>query len=173
MTTDIDIDLASATFEDVEATEQTPTRTRKPRSDKGQARGPRGRAASVKGLAEDLLVPYAMLASGLSFGAPTVAAVMMQRGEKTVDAFLAIAKEHPKMLTALKKASKMGPATELATTVVQIGIAAALDFGKLPPEHPMAVTMGITELYAMVHPPVDVETNGYVPTPSWSGVPVP
>lgn len=171
-----DIDLANASFDD-DVVEDKPVRTRKPRSDKGQSRGTgtRGpRASSTKALADDLLVPYAMLASGLGMVAPTVTAVLLSRGEKTVDAFLKIASKHPRMLAALKKASVMGPATELATTGIQVAVAAALDFGRLPVDHPLAFSLGVTELYMATHPqPVDNPVNGFpMPSPpDWGNVP--
>lgn len=164
-----DIDLANATFENDVEPDTKPERTRKPRSDKGQPRAARGtRTSSTRSLADSLLQPYAMLASGLGFVAPTVTAVLLSRGEKTVDAFVEIAKRHPRMLAALKKASVMGPATELATTGIQVVIAAALDFGRLPVDHPLAFSMGITELYMQVHPqPVDESVNGFAPPPGF------
>lgn len=134
-----DIDLSSASLEDTD----TP-RTRKPRSDAGK---PRGRAASTKSLQEDLLVPWAMLASSVAMVAPTASAVLLKQGEQTVNAIIGIAKDHPKMMAALKKAGKMGPGVHIANTVLCTGIAVALDFGRIPPEHPLAVNLGVSDVY--------------------------
>jgi hypothetical protein len=173
--TDVDIDLETATFEDVEAADK-PARTRKPRADKGQARGTRApRQSSMTALANDLLVPYAMLAGSLGMVAPTLSAFLLVRGEKTVDAILNIAKDHPRMLAAMKKASKMGPGTEIATTIIGAAVAGAVDFGKLPPEHPLAFSLGVTDLYAQVHAQTgdDVSMNGHPFAPPPGMVPVP
>lgn len=141
-------------------TKDGPVRTRKERSDKGKPRGPRGSgtggrpsgAAKSRALADDLLVPYAMMAAGLSMTAPTVAATLIKRGEKTVDALVKIAEKYPRMMKALQAGAKMGPAVELAETGVQVLIAAAVDFGRMPPEHPFAWNLGVTETYAETHP---------------------
>lgn len=125
-------------------------KTRKPRADKGQPRGPR---RTSKKLADDLLNPWAKLAKTLMWGAPTVAAVMLEGGERTVDAIVSIAAEHPRMLAALQKVSKIGPATDLADMALSILVAAALDFGRIPPEHPIAALSGVASLYYQVHQP--------------------
>lgn len=159
-------DLNSAVLTDIPETDASdslsaddaPTRTRKPRSDKGKPRGTRGTggrpsgAAKSRQLADDLMVPYAMFAAGLSMTAPTVAATLMKRGETTVDALVKIAEKSPRMMKALQAGAKMGPAVELAQTGISVLIAGAVDFGRIPPEHPLALNLGITETYAQMHP---------------------
>lgn len=155
-----DIDIGAV---ELEQASDAP-KTRKPRADKGQARGPR---RSSQKLANDLLNPWAKLAKTLMWGAPTVAAVMMDGGERTVDAIVSIASEHPRMLAALQKVSKIGPATDLADMALSIVVAAFLDFGRIPPEHPLATLSGVASLYYQVRQPVEEDTppepgNGYV-----------
>lgn len=163
------IDLESAVLED-EPPPPPPERTRKPRSDKGQTRGSRGTGrpsgqAKLRAVADDLLVPWATLAAATSMTAPTFAAVMLRRGEKTIDSVVKIAADHPRMMKALTTASKMGPFAEIGQTILEGILAAALDFGRLPPEHPFAIGTGMTQLYADMHP----EWSPSVPEPN--GVP--
>lgn len=162
-----DLEAQFAKAVEDEDPEKGATRTRKPRADKGM---PRGRRAFTKNLANELLVPWAKMAQTLAFGAPTISAVLLSRGEKTVDALVSIAGDHPRMMAALKQASKIGPASELAETVAHIGIAAALDFGRIPPTHPVAILTGVADLYNEVHQteqplpePGSESPNGFAP----------
>lgn len=148
-------DLDSAQLDDAPP---EPTRTRKERSDKGKPRGSRSggttrrSSTSLKQIADDLLVPYASFAAGMTMVAPTVAGVLMQRGEKTVDAIVALAAKNPRMLAALKKASVVGPAFEIAETALAVVVAGAMDFGRIPPEHPLGMMTGVSQVYAEMHP---------------------
>lgn len=171
-----DVDLDAAVLSDAEPdSDAEPTRTRKERSDKGQSRGGgtgsrAPRASTKKQIVADLLVPYATLAAGASMTAPTLSAVMLARGEATMDAIVSIAGDHPRMMKALKTASKMGPYAEIAQTAFMVMLAAGMDFGRIPPEHPMAMSTGMTQLYMDVHPEVvpDVQSgpqNGFQPMP--------
>lgn len=138
-----------------------PTRTRKQRSDKGKPRGTGGRRTSAsvhKQIADDLLVPYATFAAGFSMMAPTMAGVMMTRGEKTVDAVVKLAAKNPRMLAALKKASVVGPAFEIAETVLMMAVAGAMDFGRIPADHPLGMMTGVTNVYREMHP--DFQMSG-------------
>lgn len=161
--------------------DEAPTRTRKPRSDKGKPRSTGGRpsrASSLKKLADDLLEPWAMLAAGASMTMPTLAGVMISRGERTADAIVKIAEKHPRMLKALQKGAEMSAFSELAQTGLQMVIAAGMDFGRIPPDSPMGMMTGVSDIYAQTHPPMpdDVQTNGYppnlVPFPGMPGMPV-
>jgi hypothetical protein len=160
-----------------------PKRTRKPRSDKGQPRGTRGtggrpsRASASKKLADELLQPWAVIAAGCSMTAPTVAGVMMERGEKTVDSIVKIAEKHPRMMKALQKASEVGAFAELFQTGFQMAIAAGMDFGRIPTDSPLGMLSGVSEIYAMTHPPVPpqgpngVPNSGPMGTPFGNGMP--
>lgn len=172
---DLDALAASATFEDaVPPPDDAPTRTRKPRADKGQPRGPRGgpRASTRGKLATDLLDPLAKLAQGLAFVAPTVSAVIISRGEKVTTALVEIAKDHPKMMAALQRASQIGPASDLVEFGFMLFIAGAMDFGRIPPNHPLGMITGVTHYYHQTHPadstPVpggDSSEQGFITTP--------
>lgn len=161
---DLDTLAASATFEDaVPPPDDAPTRTRKPRADKGQPRGPRGgpRASTRGKLATDLLDPLAKLAQGLAFVAPTVSAVIISRGEKVTTALVEIAKDHPKMMAALQRASQIGPASDLVEFGFMLFIAGAMDFGRIPPNHPLGMITGVTHLYHQTHQMPDTQpTSG-------------
>lgn len=142
-----DIDLSAVTLDEPE---EKPTRTRKPRSDRGQTRVTRG--TSTKKLADDLLVPWGMVAAGVSVSAPTVGAVMMVRGEATMDAVVRLASAHPRMLAALKKGTAYAPAAELATTGLYMALALLMDTGRLSTEAPIVQSTGLDQIYAQVHP---------------------
>lgn len=168
-----DFDLDSAVISDVDEDDAPPpSRTRKPRSDKGKPRGTRGtRASSARKVADDLLVPWATIAAGVAMTAPTLSAVMLMRGEKTMDSVVSLASGHPRMMQALQKASKAGPAAELVQTGFMMVLAAGLDFGRIPPEHPMAIATGLTDVYAQTHQPVEENpVNGYPMPPGMSGM---
>lgn len=110
------------------------------------------RKATKRKVAENLLTPWAQLAKGIAFMAPTVSAVLLSRGEKTVDALVDIASEHPRMMAALTKAAQVAPTVELIETGAQVVVALALDTGRMPSDHPVAVLTGVSELYDRVHP---------------------
>lgn len=139
----------------------------------GQPPAPKKASKNDK-LAEKLCDPIAKLAIPLSFTLPTVAAVLVTRGEATAVAIVALAADHPRMLAALEKVSKVGPATDLAETGIMLVIAASLDLGKLPREHPLAMLTGVGGLYDQTHPkpPTDNGQVFHAPFPS-PGVPQP
>lgn len=148
--------------DDVEDSDDAPSRTRKPRSDKGKPRGPRGgsttprgRSTSDKKLADDLLNPYAKIIKAVSFAAPTLAAVMTAQGEQTMNALVAVAS--PKMKAALSKAARIGPGADLFEAVSMMLIAGGMDFGVVKPNSPTAMLTGVQSFYDMVHPPVPDE----------------
>lgn len=161
--------LADASYEPAEATSpdvepDAPKRTRRPRSDKGVKRGPRGstvRSTKDKQLAEDLLGPWSMIVMALSIPMPTVAAVLSQRSEKSTAAIVALAP--PKMKEALTKASKFAPAADLAQTIAMAFVAAMLDIGKLEPGSMVANMTGVQELFEMTHEPVVPEQTAETP----------
>lgn len=128
-------------------------------------------------LVAKLCDPIAKLATAMMFAAPTVACVFVERGETTARALVAIAEGRPKMLAALENVSKVGPVTDLAETLICALIAASLDFGKMPPEHPLAVITGNTARYHKMHPEAAAEAaRGPAPFPPFPfpvpGVPV-
>lgn len=158
---DLETLASQATFEDVPAPDDAPTRTRKPRADKGQPRGPRGgpRASTRGKLATDLLDPLAKLAQGLAFVLPTVSAVIISRGEKVTNALVEIAKDHPKMMAALQRASQIGPASDLVEFGFMMVIAGAMDVGRIPPEHPLGMITGVSHFYHMTHQMPDTQAT--------------
>lgn len=133
---------------------------RKKRSDAGQPRGPRGAtgarkprggmSAADKKLADELLNPWAKLCTALAMVAPTVSGVMSMRGEASMQGLVALAS--PKMKEALTKAAKTGPGLDLAETILMVMVAAAVDFGKVDPDSPIAFLTGVRSVYDAVHP---------------------
>lgn len=153
-----------------------PKKTRRRRSDAGQSRGPRGvgsrapRATTTKKLEEDLLVPIAMFAQGISMALPTAGAVLIAEGERTSKAIVAFAATRPKMLAALQRGAQVGPSVELARIGASFILAAAIDLNRMPPDHPAARLTGVTRIYAEMHqhmqqaeepPPPDPMTGGF------------
>lgn len=107
--------------------------------------------------------PLAKLAQGVAFAAPTVACVLIERGESTARALVSIAEDKPRMLAALENVSKVGPVTDLAETLLCLVIAASLDTGRMPPSHPLAVLTGNTARYAKMHPNMEQEAAASFP----------
>lgn len=120
--------------------------------DGSTAKASQGRTPTNSRLAQELLDPLAKIAMALSFTAPTASAVLIERGEKTATALVGIAAGHPKMLAALQRATKVGPAADLVETAIMMAIAVSLDLGRIPPDHPLAGLTGVGALYAAVHP---------------------
>lgn len=108
--------------------------------------------AGTNALAQKLCDPIAKLAMAAAFAAPTVSCVLVERGEVTARALVAIAEDHPWMLKSLENVGKIGPVTDIAETLMCVMIAAMLDTGRMPPEHPLAVLTGNTARYAKMHP---------------------
>jgi hypothetical protein len=142
--TDLDLD-----FSGLEIEEEAPKRTRKPRADAGK---PRGRRPSNATLKSQLLVPWATVALAVSQPLPLVGAVMTVRGEPTIDALLALAGDHPKMMAALKTAAKAGPASELLQTGALMMMAAMIEIGRVKPDMGIAQASGLTGMYYELHP---------------------
>jgi hypothetical protein len=144
--------------------DDAPSRTRKPRSDKGKPRGPRGgsptprsRSTSDKKLADDLLNPWAKIIKGVAFAAPTMAAVMTQQGEQTMNALVAVAS--PKMKAALSSVARIGPGADLIEAIAMMLVAGGLDFGMVKPGSVIAEATGVQPLYDLVHPPKDQDQH--------------
>lgn len=135
-----------------------------------------GKSKGRADLAAKLCDPLAKLAMAAAFAAPTVSCVLVERGEITARALVAIAEDHPWMLKSLENVSKIGPVTDLAETLMCLMIAAMLDTGKMPPEHPLAVLTGNTARYAKMHPGA-MENRDPVPFPPFPfpapGSPIP
>lgn len=140
-----DLDLSGL---QIEEDVPSPKRTRRPRSDAGV---PRGRMSTGM-LAEQLLAPWATLTLVVSQPLPLVGAVMADRGEATTKAIVELSKGHPKMLAALKKAAKAGPGSEVAQTAAMIGIALAIELGRIAPDSSIAQKTGMSEVYYALHP---------------------
>lgn len=140
---------AEEVFEDLdlsglEVDEDKPKRTRKPRSDVGQ---PRGRRPRVSTLVDQLLVPYATTTTLLSMALPMTAEVMKGQGHKLVSSAVQLCAPHPKMMKALEKAAKIGPASDLVTSFLLLLLTAMVEVGRMPADNPIARSVGITDLY--------------------------
>lgn len=152
-----------------------PQRTRRKRSDAGQSRtGGTVRKPTSKKLTEELLVPWGQLSMALAMMSPTASGVFIGRGEATVGAIVAIAEKHPKMLAALRTGSQIGPAFEIAQTVLMAFLAFQLDLGKMDPDTPFAVAMGVSGVFHEVrgHQPV-FNAQQMPPDDVWSVPPPP
>jgi hypothetical protein len=145
-------DLSELNLDDIQIDEApAPVRTRKPRSDAGVPRTAGGRM-SRGALAEQLLIPWAGLTLAVSQPLPLVGAVLADRGEATTKALVELASGHPKMMAALKKAAKAGPASELVQTGAMLLLAVAIETGRVPAEAALAKRSGLTAAYYQLHP---------------------
>jgi hypothetical protein len=159
----------------------TGKKPRKKRSDAGQARGPRGStgprkargglSAADKKLADELLNPIAKIVKGLTFVAPTVAGVLANRGEASAQGVVALAS--PKMKEALGKAAKTGPGLDLIETLLMMIVAAAVDFGRMDPDSPVAALLGVRNIYHEMHPETETPSAAQETEPAPNGFPFP
>lgn len=161
MTTAFDVETEDGTIEfppidsailEADAEPVAEKKTRRRRSDAGQSRGSRApRATNTARLEKELQTPIAHLAKALSFSLPTVGAVLIARGEATSKALVAFAQGHPKMLEALSRVGKVGPASELIETLAMCVIAANLDMGKMSPGNPVATLTGVSSIHMEIN----------------------
>lgn len=187
MSTAFEFDPSSVEFEE---TEQTPEKTRKPRSDKGVPRGPRGTSSgrsTDKKLTEQLLEPFVDATNLLAPIAPTAAQVMALRAERTITSVVTLTANMPKVRAALVKGAKISHAVELGLTLAMILLAFGLDFGRVDPHSLLPMSIKHTEkdsngnktvvtlfdLYVNAHPEVvqqDATTDGfrYEPPPGFT-----
>lgn len=149
---ELDLDLTGLQIE-----EDAPSRTRKPRSDAGKTRRPR--TPRTAPLIEKLLVPWATLTTLASGPLPMTASVLAMRGEPTISALVQMAQGHPKMMAALEKVGKVGPASELVQTGTLLLLAIAVETGRLPIDHPVSVRSGMADLYEQTHPSKEVDSD--------------
>jgi len=97
-------------------------------------------------LNDDLLESVVSAASDLSAIAPTVAGVLVARAEVTVDGLMALATGRKRTTAVLKKVASVSKISELLTTALLLGIAAAVDFGRIPADSPLLDRIGYTDL---------------------------
>ena len=128
-------------------------RTRKTRSDAGQARGPRdgsaprGRQTSTAKLAKDLIPVVAMLGQGAAFLLPTVGAVLITQCDVITGSLAKMAEGNPRLKAALTKSTAIGPSADLIKVVVMCVIAAQLDMQAMDPAHPVAKLSGVSAIH--------------------------
>jgi hypothetical protein len=137
--------LDEAVLVDKDPDDEGAPRTRRRRSDAGTPR--RGRTSSSAKLAEELLDPMAKLGQAVAFTLPTTGAVIIARSEETTKALVKFAEGHPKMLAALKRVSKVGPASEVIETIAMCLIAAQMDMGNLSVDHPLGKLTGVSAIH--------------------------
>ncbi len=118
----------------------------------------RGRKPRVSALVDQLLVPIATLSKILGMAVPMTAHVMQGQAHPMVTAAVALAAPHPKMMAALEKVAKVGPASDLATGLALIGLTLAVEIGRVPHTNPLARSLGITELYDQFYQPAEGPT---------------
>lgn len=156
---ELDIDLSGLTID-----EDIPVRTRRPRSDAGKTRKPR--TPRTGPLIEKLLIPWATLTTLASGPLPMTASIMAMRGEPTISALVQMAHGHPKMMAALERVGKVGPASELVQTGTLLLLAIAVETGRLPVDHPISVRSGMADLYQQTHPDTaDIGNTSFQPPP--------
>lgn len=144
-----DLPLFDVVETEPESTEPKRTRQRRPRQKKYDedgneikaTRAPRGAK-----LNDELLESVVSAASDLSAIAPTMAGVLVARAEVTVDGLVALAAGRKRTTAVLKKVASASKISELLTTALLLGLAAAIDFGRIPPESPILDRIGYTEL---------------------------
>jgi hypothetical protein len=89
----------------------------------------------------------AKLGQAVAFTMPTVGAVIIARSEVTSKALVKFAEGHPKMMAALKRVSKVGPASEVIETIAMCLVAAQMDMGNLDVDHPLGKLTGVSAIH--------------------------
>jgi len=148
-----------------ESTEPKRTRQRRPRQkkydDEGNeiktTRAPRGAK-----LNDELLESVVSAASDLSAVAPTMAGVLVARAEVTVDGLMALATGRKRTTAVLKKVASVGKISELLTTALLLGVAAAVDFGRIPADSPILDRIGYTDLVRDENGKLKKDDRGFV-----------
>lgn len=139
-------------FGDAVTEEETPKRTRKPRTPRAKKYDEDGneikatRAPRNAQLSEDLLETTVSIAGDLAPFAPTVAGVLVARAEVLTDGLMALSKGHPRTTAALKKVASAGKMAGLIEFALLIAFAGAVDFGKIPASSPLLDRIGYSEI---------------------------
>lgn len=145
---------------------------RKPRTGgtpKKAKANPNSRLAHI---AQGLSHNIALAGIGVSYVAPTAGFVVCDGADFAGKAIVELAKDRPAVLAALETAAKIGPGVELFKWIVTVGIAFAIDFGRIPPDQILAQFLGVTDAYQKTH-----SANGdgifpdVVPFPSFNDMP--
>lgn len=133
--------LAGMTLEDDE--DAKPKRTRRRRSPSVDDDGtPRTRQPRNAKLQEELLEGYVSLATDLATVMPTVSGVLIHRAERSVDGIVKLAQGHPRVMKALRTSAKFGHAADVLQTLFLVAVAAMIDMGRIPVDHPILDTLG-------------------------------
>lgn len=144
--------MAGASMED--DVPQTAKRTRRTRAarivrdDGTEEEAPRitTRVPRNAKLKDDLMETYVSLASELAVVAPTMSGVLILRAERTMDGLVALASGHKRTMAALRKVANAGKGVDLLQTLVLVIAAAAVDFGRIPIDHPFLDHFGHVEI---------------------------
>lgn len=129
--------LSGAVLEDDE-----PKRTRRRKTTSDDDGTPRTRAPRNAKLSEELLEGYVSLATDFATVMPTVSGVLIHRAERTVDGIVALASGHPRVMKALRTSAKFSKGADVLQTVFLVLVAAAIDIGRIPVDHPILNTLG-------------------------------
>lgn len=135
------------------------TRTRRKRSDAGQARGPRDGTAPRRGpksndtkLATDLAAPWLLMAQAVgASGFRTTSAVMTANTADITEGAVKLSATRPKLRKALEASTNIGPAAKLLGTAAGILIATQIDLGRMDLDSPLSVTLGVRDIHVQAY----------------------
>lgn len=131
--------LAGMTLEEDPEPEPKRTRRRRAPSEDGEPRTRQPRNAKLQ---EELLEGYVSLATDLATVMPTVSGVLIHRAERSVDGIVKLAQGHPRVMKALRTSAKFGHAADVLQTLFLVAVAAFIDMGRIPVDHPILDTLG-------------------------------
>lgn len=126
----------------LEPDDDAPKRTRRRRRTPSDDDTPRTRAPRNSKLSEELLEGYVSLATDFAAVMPTVSGVLIHRAERTVDGIVSLAQGHPRVMKALRTSAKFSKGADVLQTVFLVLVAAAIDIGRIPVDHPILDTLG-------------------------------
>ena len=82
---------------------------------------------------------------------PVTGHVIATDADKTAQATIQLAKNNPKILLALQKASQIGPGVAFGRALLTIGVAVAVDTQRLAPDNQAAMMLGVTAVWQTIH----------------------
>lgn len=144
----------------------------------GRVSKPRGAKleARVAALETDLMTEAVTVGRTIAPVMPCTSYVIMARAEKTAAALARLAATNPKLLTVLETGAKIVPMLDLGETLVMLGVALAVDSGRLKPDSMVSVVSGVSTVWHDINDDSITRAargeQAFVQTSMYQGMPV-
>lgn len=119
----------------------------------GTTSTPRGKSLSkqLEGIREEFSDNIRLVGALITPALPVTGRVILTDADLVADSVVKLARNNPKVLLALQRASQVGPGVVFARSLVTIGIAVAVDTKRLEPDSQLAFMMGIAAHYDAIY----------------------